>query len=243
MATLRDIRSLYGPDRTPFYAGFGNRFTDQISYRTVDVPRTRIFTINSNAEVSLDLLSLNKLKLSYVNMTEVVDHYFPPVSTLIQGGGEEYTDFTYWRDTPLELDDFSASDTEDEDDDEHVDDDESQYADDDDEAGEGLGDSYLSRDSVDDGSVFCGEYEDNQMAGSLIIDDEDADDEDDEEDDIGEEEPQQENGRDHNQLATPTKKKEGASPRIAVADPNAEAITGVKNLTVEKELKCTSMAA
>ena len=114
MATLRDIRNLYGPDRTPFYAGFGNRLTDQISYRTVDVPRTRIFTINSNAEVSLDLLSLNKLKLTYVNMTEVVDHYFPPVSTLIKSGGEEYTDFKYWREAPLELDEFSASDTEDE---------------------------------------------------------------------------------------------------------------------------------
>jgi phosphatidate phosphatase LPIN len=237
MATLRDIRSLYGPDRTPFYAGFGNRFTDQISYRTVDVPRTRIFTINSNAEVSLDLLTLNKLKLSYVNMTEVVDHYFPPVSTLIKGGGEEYTDFTYWRDTPLELDEFSASDTEDEDDDENGDDDESQYADDDDEAGEGLGDSYISRDSVDDyGSVMSGEYQDDQMVGSLVIDDEDADDEDDE-DDVEEEEPLQANGRDHNQLATPTKKKQGGSPHIAVADPNAEAITGVKNLTVEKELK------
>ncbi|KAK8061514.1 hypothetical protein PG994_007880 [Apiospora phragmitis] len=44
------IRNLYGPDRHCFYAGFGNRLTDQISYRTVDVPRNRIFTINSNAE-------------------------------------------------------------------------------------------------------------------------------------------------------------------------------------------------
>ncbi|KAK0656581.1 Lipin/Ned1/Smp2-domain-containing protein [Cercophora newfieldiana] len=247
MATLRDIRSLYGPDRTPFYAGFGNRFTDQISYRTVDVPRTRIFTINSNAEVSLDLLSLNKLKLSYVNMTEVVDHYFPAVSTLIKGGGEEYTDFTYWRDTPLELDEFSASDTEGEDDEDdvHGEDDESQYADDDDEEmGEGLGDSYISRDSVDEyGSVMSGDYEgEDQMVGSMVLDDEDADDEDDEEG-LGEEEgPHEEelqevNGRDHNQLATPTKKKQGASPRIAVEDLNAEAITGVKNLSLEKELK------
>ncbi|KUI60504.1 Nuclear elongation and deformation protein 1 [Cytospora mali] len=111
MATLRDIRQLYGSHHHPFYAGFGNRLTDQISYRTVDVPRTRIFTINSNAEVSLDLLSLNKLKLSYVSMTDVVDHYFPPVSTIIKGGGEEYTDFTYWRDQPLDVDDFSASDS------------------------------------------------------------------------------------------------------------------------------------
>jgi phosphatidate phosphatase LPIN len=38
--------------RTPFYAGFGNRLTDALSYRSVAIPPTRIFTINSNAEVS-----------------------------------------------------------------------------------------------------------------------------------------------------------------------------------------------
>ena len=65
----------------------------------------------------MDLLSLNKLKLSYVNMREVVDHYFPPVNMLVEGGGEEFTDFTYWRDNPLDLKDFSDSDNDDEDDD------------------------------------------------------------------------------------------------------------------------------
>ncbi|KAA8632839.1 hypothetical protein SMACR_02868 [Sordaria macrospora] len=196
MSTLRDIKNLYGPDRTPFYAGFGNRFTDQISYRTVDVPRNRIFTINSNAEVSLDLLSLNKLKLSYVNMTEVVDHYFPPVTTLIKGGGEDYTDFKYWRDQPLDLDEFSASDTEDEGSGSRkitapavVDDHESEYEDDDDEeVGDGLVDSYISRDSVDD-------YEE----GSVASEDEDYDGEYDGEDDeeVEEEEYDEESAHDH----------------------------------------------
>ncbi|KAK5663729.1 hypothetical protein OQA88_4160 [Cercophora sp. LCS_1] len=238
MATLRDIRSLYGPDRTPFYAGFGNRFTDQISYRTVDVPRTRIFTINSNAEVSLDLLSLNKLKLSYVNMTEVVDHYFPPVSTLIKSGGEEYTDFTYWRDTPLELDEFSASESEGDDDDEdgHGDDDDSQYAEDEDEEmGEDLGDSYMSRDSVDEygeGSIMSGDYGDEgQMMGSMVLEEEDADDEDEEASD------EQQDILSHNQLVAPKEEAKGHSPKITVADREAEVITGVKNLKVEKEVE------
>ncbi|KAH8179319.1 LNS2 (Lipin/Ned1/Smp2) domain-containing protein [Sarocladium implicatum] len=164
MATLRDIRNLYGPDRTPFTAGFGNRLTDQISYRTVDVPRNRIFTINSNAEVSLDLLSLNKLKMSYVNINEVVDHYFPPVSTLVKGGGEDYTDFKYWRDEPLDLDAFSASGS-DEDEDGDVDDQGSAYADEDDdeEVGDGLADSYISRDSYDDGA------EDESILSSSVL--------------------------------------------------------------------------
>lgn len=236
MSTLRDIRSLYGPDRTPFYAGFGNRFTDQISYRTVDVPRTRIFTINSNAEVSLDLLSLNKMKLSYVNMTEVVDHYFPPVGTLVKGGGEEYTDFKYWRDTPLELDEFSASDTEGEDD--GLDDDGhgSQYAEDDDEeVGDGLMDSYISRDSIDEygeGSMMTESLDEEQMMGSMA-EDEDADDEEGElEDD--EVEDEDEIIEEQNRLPTPVKASPGSSGK-ATHDINAELITGVKNLKVEKK--------
>ncbi|OQE24291.1 hypothetical protein PENSTE_c007G00872 [Penicillium steckii] len=127
MACLRDILNLFCGKENPFYAGFGNRLTDALSYRSVNIPSTRIFTINSNAEVSLDLLSLNKYKSSYVTMQELIDHFFPPVTLLVQSGGEEYTDFTYWRDMPQDLDAFSTTDSEDEgdegDDDDDVDDD------------------------------------------------------------------------------------------------------------------------
>ncbi|TPX17244.1 uncharacterized protein E0L32_003362 [Thyridium curvatum] len=229
MATLRDIRNLYGPDHHPFYAGFGNRLTDQISYRTVDVPRNRIFTINSNAEVSLDLLSLNKLKLSYVNMTEVVDHYFPPVSTLVKGGGEDYTDFKYWRDTPLELDEFSASDTDDADD--AAEDNESQYAEEDEEElDEELGESYISRGSMDE------YYEgDEHMAGSMMEGEEDADNEEDMYDDeLAYEEEEEGTEANETEVGGP---KEDESPELAVPDVNAEMITGVNNLSVGKKVK------
>ncbi|OAX85427.1 hypothetical protein ACJ72_00198 [Emergomyces africanus] len=160
MACLRDILSLFRGRKNPFYAGFGNRLTDALSYRSVNIPSSRIFTINSNAEVSLDLLSLNKYKSSYVTMRELVDHFFPPVSMLVQEGGEDFTDFTYWRDAPMDLDNFSATDTsvdsggeddEDEDEDEGSEDggDESEVYDDDDDHGDYLGDSYISRDSMD----------------------------------------------------------------------------------------------
>ncbi|KAK8072037.1 phosphatidate phosphatase PAH1 [Apiospora saccharicola] len=252
MATLRDIRNLYGSDRHCFYAGFGNRLTDQISYRTVDVPRNRIFTINSNAEVSLDLLSLNKLKLSYVNMTEVVDHYFPAVATLVKGGGEEYTDFKYWREPPLEMDEFSDSASDDEDDDDDADDE------DDDDDGGNLGDSYLSRIDDDDAveSIFSGSgvYEDEQqMMGSMMEEyEEDADDEDVEEgdgdgEDFEGEEEDMDLDDDENQeaveeqnsgLSIPEDKKKARtpSPTIAVHDDLAEIITGVQNLEQEKEV-------
>lgn len=161
MACLRDISNLFGQERKPFYAGFGNRLTDALSYRSVNIPSTRIFTINSNAEVSLDLLTLNKYKSSYVSMGEVVDHFFPTISLLTNTGAEKETDFIFWRDVPEEIDYLSESDS---DVDNQIRKDResirsedygSEGLDDDDDEEEeeidGMGDSYLSRDSLDEG--------------------------------------------------------------------------------------------
>ncbi|KAG6034243.1 hypothetical protein E4U41_006623 [Claviceps citrina] len=233
MATLRDISSLYGPDHSPFYAGFGNRLTDQISYRTVDVPRTRIFTINSNSEVSLDLLSLNKLKMSYVNINEVVDHYFPPVATLVKGGGEDYTDFKFWRDEPLELDEFSASDSDEPD---VPADNESTYTDDDEEeeeeeeegeTGDGLIDSYISHQSKD------GSIDDDNV-------DEEEEDEylDDEEGEYEEEEEEVENvtGPDDEEIQLASRLSEvHFSDKTVEEDVGAELITGIGQLSHQKK--------
>jgi phosphatidate phosphatase LPIN len=104
-----------GKGGSPFYAGFGNRLTDALSYRSVNIPSTRIFTINSLSEISLDLLSLNNYKTAYGTMREIVDHYFPPVGLLVKGGGEEFTDFNYWRQKPLDIIDFTDSESEEED--------------------------------------------------------------------------------------------------------------------------------
>jgi phosphatidate phosphatase LPIN len=165
MGCLRDIMSLFQLPaieseehklRTPFYAGFGNRLTDALSYRSVSIPPTRIFTINSNAEVSLNLLTLKTYKTSYVTMREIVDHYFPPIGMLVKEGGEEYTDFNYWRDRPLAVDDFSASESGSEFDGDDAAGDGSVRSED--EAGEGEEDleaSYISRGSMDEhGSLY-----------------------------------------------------------------------------------------
>lgn len=236
MATLRDIRNLYGPNGGPFYAGFGNRLTDQISYRTVDVPRNRIFTINSNSEVSLDLLTLNKLKMSYVNINEVVDHYFPPVSTLVTGGGEEFTDFMYWRDDPLTLDDFSASES---DEPERRGEQASVYADEeeDEDVGDGLADSYISRESFDDGAERESAMSDSvaELRRTSTETFEDADDEEDG-DDGDEEEDESYVSEDDTQVLqrTPEKKKR------VVEDLHAEMITGVGHLSLGTNGKGTS---
>ena len=163
MACLRDILNLFGQERKPFYAGFGNRLTDALSYRSVNIPSTRIFTINSNAEVSLDLLTLNKYKSSYVTMREVVDHFFPTISLLTNCGAEKETDFVFWRDVPEEIDCFSESDSEIEKQtakeresirsedygSEGLEDDVEEE--DEDKELDGMEGSYLSRDSIDEG--------------------------------------------------------------------------------------------
>ena len=171
MACLRDIMGLFGkgPGQTPFYAGFGNRLTDALSYRSVNIPSTRIFTINSNAEVSLDLLSLNRYKTGYASMREIVDHFFPPVGLLVPNGGEEFTDFNYWRERPVEID-FSESDSGAA---------SMQSEDDGSEANEELERSYLSREFVEEGvegsavgSVGGDEGDDEEE--TVEVDDEEA---------------------------------------------------------------------
>ncbi|KAF9104619.1 hypothetical protein BGX27_010014 [Mortierella sp. AM989] len=109
MACLRDIKKLFG-DRDPFYAGFGNRITDALSYRAVNVPSSRIFTIDSNGEVKLELLSA--FKSSYLALNDLVNEIFPG-----QRVAPEFNDWNYWKaelptinlpDLPLAADNYTG---------------------------------------------------------------------------------------------------------------------------------------
>jgi len=103
MACLRDLVRLFGhTTRNPFYAGFGNRITDALSYRSVNIPSTRIFTIDSSGEVKTELLERAGYKSSYTHMSDLVDQQFPPIH---KPWVTEYTDFNYWR-APLQSYDF-----------------------------------------------------------------------------------------------------------------------------------------
>lgn len=112
MACLRDISRLFGIDpshpvgdqTTPFYAGFGNRITDALSYRSVNIPSSRIFTIDANGEVKMELLELAGYNTSYPNMTDLVDQMFPPVRDMKRNPKTAaFSDFNYWRDDPIDV--------------------------------------------------------------------------------------------------------------------------------------------
>lgn len=93
MACLRDIKRLFA-DRNPFYAGFGNRLTDGLSYRHVEIPSSRIFTIDSYGNVKLELLELAGYTSTYIAMANLVDETFPPVNRSSQPA---FNDWNYWR--------------------------------------------------------------------------------------------------------------------------------------------------
>ena len=83
------------------------------------MPSSRIFTINSNAEVRLELLELTGYKSSYIHIGDLVDHFFPPVASHVLD--ESYSDFLFWRE-PMAL--LPESDEEEDGDDDEEEEDE-----------------------------------------------------------------------------------------------------------------------
>ncbi|GAA5816432.1 hypothetical protein MFLAVUS_009961 [Mucor flavus] len=98
MGCLKDIQRLFA-GRDPFYAGFGNRITDAISYRSVNVPSSRIFTIDPQGDVKLELVT--GFRSSYVYLNDMVDQIFPPINKTVN---EEFTDYNYWKTPMTEID-------------------------------------------------------------------------------------------------------------------------------------------
>jgi phosphatidate phosphatase LPIN len=60
----------------------------------------------------MELLELAGYKSSYIHMSDLVDHFFPPVRVGAVGG-EEFTDLRYWKLPLPELSDESDEDGED----------------------------------------------------------------------------------------------------------------------------------
>uniref|UniRef100_A0A0D3AMD2 LNS2/PITP domain-containing protein n=1 Tax=Brassica oleracea var. oleracea TaxID=109376 RepID=A0A0D3AMD2_BRAOL len=52
IACLEDIKKLFPEHYNPFYAGFGNRDTDDLSYSKLGIPKGTIFIINPKGEVA-----------------------------------------------------------------------------------------------------------------------------------------------------------------------------------------------
>ncbi|RUS88986.1 hypothetical protein EGW08_003233 [Elysia chlorotica] len=94
ISCLKDIADLF--PSSPFIAGFGNKLNDVIAYRALDIPKSRIFTINPQGQLRHDL-SLT-FHSSYTDMSDLVDHLFPCRDHVDRGAASEFTGVSYWRD-------------------------------------------------------------------------------------------------------------------------------------------------
>ncbi|KAL6890105.1 hypothetical protein ACP4OV_008868 [Aristida adscensionis] len=79
ISCLEAIRALFPPESNPnpFYAGFGNRDTDELSYLKVGIPMGKIFIINPRGEVAVNRRVDTK---SYTSLHALVNGMFPPIS-------------------------------------------------------------------------------------------------------------------------------------------------------------------
>ncbi|KAJ4704777.1 phosphatidate phosphatase PAH1 [Melia azedarach] len=91
IACLEDIKKLFPSEYNPFYAGFGNRDTDELSYRKIGIPKGKIFIINPKGEVASSHRTDVK---SYTSLHTLVNDMFPPTSLVEQ---EDYNSWNFWR--------------------------------------------------------------------------------------------------------------------------------------------------
>eukprot|EP01130_Rhizamoeba_saxonica_P012399 TRINITY_DN5222_c0_g1_i1.p1 TRINITY_DN5222_c0_g1~~TRINITY_DN5222_c0_g1_i1.p1 ORF type:complete len:681 (-),score=195.71 TRINITY_DN5222_c0_g1_i1:104-2146(-) len=94
IACLETIKGLFESER-PFYAGFGNRHTDSISYARVGVLPGKTFIINPYGEVSSG--GPGVAVRTYLKLNDLVDEMFPPFNTLQEDEDEEFNDWQFWR--------------------------------------------------------------------------------------------------------------------------------------------------
>lgn len=99
IACLEDIKALFPPDYNPFYAGFGNRDTDELTYRKIGIPKGKIFIINPKGEVAIN----HRIDVkSYTSLHTLVNDMFPPTSMVEQ---EDYNSWNYWKMPLADIDD------------------------------------------------------------------------------------------------------------------------------------------
>jgi len=75
MAALKDIRSLFPADHNPFHAGFGNRETDAISYKSVGIPLEKVFIVDPSG----DIHHHSDSKKSYALINHMIKDIFPHI--------------------------------------------------------------------------------------------------------------------------------------------------------------------
>merc|ERR1719204_2801363 len=91
---LADILNLFPAHSNPFFAAFGNRGTDLVSYLAVGVPEHRAFIINQNGKMH----SSNKAFVqTYETLNDFVDDMFVSRTSNQVDVPETFSSVNYWR--------------------------------------------------------------------------------------------------------------------------------------------------
>lgn len=100
---LKTVRALFPDNEEPFYAGFGNRDTDYVSYKTLGLNVNRIYIINSNSQIkNLDQAGFVS---SYDDLNNIAEYAFPCVDGLAKGYlSENYNEKNFWNPTKSTVD-------------------------------------------------------------------------------------------------------------------------------------------
>ncbi|EGC35488.1 hypothetical protein DICPUDRAFT_33329 [Dictyostelium purpureum] len=100
IACLQDIQNIFPTTMSPFYAGFGNRNTDAISYNAVGVPKGKTFTINALGVINTTNTTYNK---TYTKINELVQDMFPCQNANRNSVDEQWNEYHYWKKSVIPL--------------------------------------------------------------------------------------------------------------------------------------------
>lgn len=90
------VRDVFRAEHQPFYAGFGNRDTDLLSYRAVGVHPSKVFIIDPSGAIAQ---ANRHLRTSYPQLTDLVASMFPPHDAQPRAAAQEtaFADLGFWR--------------------------------------------------------------------------------------------------------------------------------------------------
>uniref|UniRef100_A0A1I7U2A9 LNS2 domain-containing protein n=1 Tax=Caenorhabditis tropicalis TaxID=1561998 RepID=A0A1I7U2A9_9PELO len=124
IAALTELKNLF-PSPNPYYAGFGNRDTDVISYKAVAIPTARILIIEPSGTIKR--WDSSRLEPSYTSIaTDSVDYMFPPLPFHVKHDHVKkerhtsawskplnHSNFTHWHIRPEDVEDEELKEYED----------------------------------------------------------------------------------------------------------------------------------
>ncbi|EQB59870.1 smp2 protein [Vairimorpha apis BRL 01] len=76
IACLENLKEIFGGNN-PFAAGFGNRITDIITYKSIGISLIRIFTVDESGKLYGEYIG--ELTNTYKSLNDFMDSLFPPV--------------------------------------------------------------------------------------------------------------------------------------------------------------------